>query len=470
MCGIFGIYSREEKKELSLLTYFGLYSLQHRGQESAGMALCDGYNIQMHKGMGLVSDVFKNEDIKKLNGKISVGHVRYSTTGSSLAGNAQPLAAYYQGGPLALTHNGNLVNTDVLRKELEKQGTAFLTSIDSEVILNLITRQTDKQNIAEAILACMEKLEGAYSLCIMTKDKLIGVRDPYGFRPLCLGRLADGSYVLSSESCGLDIVGAEYERDLEPGEVLVIDQDGCRSYYSSVKVQPKPCVFEYIYFARPDSTIEGFSVHEARRKMGAMLYKQLPIEADVVVPVPDSGISAAMGFSEASGIPYDMGLMKNRYVGRTFIQPKQELREFAVKLKLNPIREIVAGKKIVLIDDSIVRGTTSGRIVTLLRNAGAKEVHMYITSPPIAYPCYYGIDTTIRKELIASVSTVEQIRQYIGADSLTYLSKENLLDIFAPVKDSFCLACFDGEYPIKASEQVGVDKYVLETRGKKDGE
>jgi len=463
MCGVFGIFSKIERADLSLLTYFGLYSLQHRGQESAGIALCDGFDVKVHKGMGLVSEVFKNEDLKQLQGNISVGHVRYSTTGSSLVTNAQPLVARYLGGPIALAHNGNLVNTDKLRSELEKKGTAFLTTIDSEVIINLIAQQVDKATVEDGIVECMKKLEGAYALVILTQDKLIGARDPHGIRPLCLGQMPDGSYVLSSETCGLDVVGAKLLRDVGPGEVVVINKDGYK-VIQTISPRRASCVFEYIYFARPDSTIDGINVHLARKEMGRQLAKQCPVEADIVVPVPDSGISAALGFSEATGIPYENGLMKNRYIGRTFIQPKQELREFAVKLKLNPIREVVEGKKVVLIDDSIVRGTTSGKIVSLLREAGAKEVHMYITSPPIAHPCFYGIDTSIRKELIASDHSIEEIRQYIHADSLCYLEVEGLLRSVGLKEKNLCLACFNSNYPVKASENVGVDKYILEAR------
>ena len=462
-CGVFGIFSTRERQDLSLLTYFGLYALQHRGQESAGIALCDGYDVKVHKGMGLVSEVFKAEDLKQLTGNISIGHVRYSTTGSSLITNAQPLVARYLGGPIALAHNGNLVNTDHLRKELEQKGTAFLTSIDSEVIINLIAQQVDKPTVEDGVIACISKLEGAYSLVIMTQDKLIGVRDPHGIRPLCLGQMADGSYVLSSETCALDVVGAKLIRDVGPGEVVVINKEGYK-VIPTTSPRRASCVFEYIYFARPDSTIDGINVHLARQRMGQTLAGEYPIEADIVVPVPDSGISAAMGFSQATGIPYENGLMKNRYVGRTFIQPKQELREFAVKLKLNPIREIVEGKKVVLIDDSIVRGTTSGKIVQLLREAGAKEVHMYITSPPISHPCFYGIDTSIRKELIASSHTVEEIRSVIKADSLCYLSIEGLMKSVGLEKKELCLACFNGCYAVKASENIGVDKYILEAR------
>lgn len=466
MCGVFGIFSNEERKDLSLLTYFGIYALQHRGQESAGIAVSDGFDVKVHKGMGLVSEVFKSEDLKTLTGNISVGHVRYSTTGSSLITNAQPLVARYLGGPIALAHNGNLVNTDSLRKELEQKGTVFLTTIDSEVIMNLIAQEVNQPTVEDGVIQCMKKIQGAYSLVIATGDKLIGVRDPHGIRPLCLGKTKEGDYVLSSETCGLDVVGAEIIRDIAPGEIVVVNKDGYR-FIQTQSPRRASCIFEYIYFARPDSTIDGISVHLARKKMGEALAKQCPIDADIVVPVPDSGISAALGFSEATGIPYDNGLMKNRYVGRTFIQPKQELREFAVKLKLNPIREIVEGKRVVLIDDSIVRGTTSGKIVSLLREAGAKEVYMYITSPPITHPCFYGIDTSIRKELIASSHTIEEIRQYIKADRLCYLEEKGLLESVGLKEDQVCLACFNSKYPVQACENIGVDKYILETRREK---
>ena len=465
-CGVFGVYSHE--LDVSELTYFGLYALQHRGQESAGIAITDGAWMDVNRGMGLVKEVFRHQVPHMENQYIAIGHVRYSTTGSSMLANTQPLMVNYSGGKIALAHNGNLTNAGEIRKDLEEKGTIFQTTIDSEVFVNLIARSR-KVTVEEKIMESLRKIQGAYCLTVMTEDKLIGARDPQGFRPLCLGRLEDGGYVLSSESCGLDVVGAEFVRDIQPGEMVVIDDTGVQSYRFD-EAKPSMCVFEYIYFARPDSIVDGQSVHASRFEMGRVLARESGLTGDVVISVPDSGNTAATGFAYESGIPYVEGLIKNRYIGRTFIQPSQKQRDTAVKLKLNPIRSVVNGKKVIIIDDSIVRGTTSGKIVKMLRNAGAKEVHMVISSPPIEYPCYYGIDTSVRKELIAATKTVDEICEFIGADSLHFLSLEGLkqcMTILDP--NHMCYACFNGGYPVekKMDHPAEVDKYIFETRKKK---
>ena len=465
-CGVFGVYSHE--LDVSELTYFGLYALQHRGQESAGIAITDGAWMDVNRGMGLVKEVFRHQVPHMENQYIAIGHVRYSTTGSSMLANTQPLMVNYSGGKIALAHNGNLTNAGEIRKDLEEKGTIFQTTIDSEVFVNLIARSR-KVTVEEKIIESLRKIQGAYCLTVMTEDKLIGARDPQGFRPLCLGRLEDGGYVLSSESCGLDVVGAEFVRDIQPGEMVVIDDTGVQSYRFD-EAKPSMCVFEYIYFARPDSIVDGQSVHASRFEMGRVLARESGLTGDVVISVPDSGNTAATGFAYESGIPYVEGLIKNRYIGRTFIQPSQKQRDTAVKLKLNPIRSVVNGKKVIIIDDSIVRGTTSGKIVKMLRNAGAKEVHMVISSPPIEYPCYYGIDTSVRKELIAATKTVDEICEFIGADSLHFLSLEGLKQCMTTLDPNhMCYACFNGGYPVekKMDHPAEVDKYIFETRKKK---
>ena len=465
-CGVFGVYSHE--LDVSELTYFGLYALQHRGQESAGIAITDGAWMDVNRGMGLVKEVFRHQVPHMENQYIAIGHVRYSTTGSSMLANTQPLMVNYSGGKIALAHNGNLTNAGEIRKALEEKGTMFQTTIDSEVFVNLIARSR-KVTVEEKIMESLRKIQGAYCLTVMTEDKLIGARDPQGFRPLCLGRLEDGGYVLSSESCGLDVVGAEFVRDIQPGEMVVIDDTGVQSYRFD-EAKPSMCVFEYIYFARPDSIVDGQSVHASRFEMGRVLARESGLTGDVVISVPDSGNTAATGFAYESGIPYVEGLIKNRYIGRTFIQPSQKQRDTAVKLKLNPIRSVVNGKKVIIIDDSIVRGTTSGKIVKMLRNAGAKEVHMVISSPPIEYPCYYGIDTSVRKELIAATKTVDEICEFIGADSLHFLSLEGLKQCMTTLDPNhMCYACFNGGYPVekKMDHPAEVDKYIFETRKKK---
>lgn len=460
-CGVFGVYSREE--DVSMMTYLGLYALQHRGQESAGIAITDGAWMDVSRGMGLVNEVFRHQIPHMDNQYIAIGHVRYSTTGSSLLANTQPLIVNYAGGKISLAHNGNLTNAAEIRHQLEQEGTIFQTSIDSEVFVNLIARSR-KGRIEEKIIESLQKIQGAYCLTIMTENKLIGVRDPHGFRPLCIGKM-DDTWVLSSESCGLDVVGATFVRDVEPGEMVVIDEDGLTSYRFDEKAKKAACIFEYIYFARPDSVIDGQSVHDARFMMGRMLARESGFRGDIVISVPDSGTTAATGFAFESGIPFVEGLIKNRYIGRTFIQPTQKKRDTAVKLKLNAIRSAVEGKSVIMVDDSIVRGTTSGKIVRMLRNAGAKEVHMCVSSPPIGYPCYYGIDTSVRKELIAATKSVDEICTFIGADSLHFLSIEGLQKCVSKINcEDMCYACFNSAYPVDAPQNNNPDsdKYVFE--------
>ena len=464
-CGVFGVYSRTE--DVSEMTYFGLYALQHRGQESAGIALTDGAWMDVTRGMGLVNEVFRHQLPHMENQYIAIGHVRYSTTGSSLLANTQPLMVNYAGGKIALAHNGNLTNAAEIRHQLEQEGTIFQTSIDSEVFVNLIARSR-KETIEEKVLESLQKIQGAYCLTIMTEDKLIGARDPHGFRPLCIGKLDDGTWILSSETCGLDVNGAEFVRDVAPGEMVVIDDSGLKSYKFRQGEKLASCIFEYIYFARPDSVIDGQSVHAARFEMGRILARESKFEGDIVISVPDSGTTAATGYAYEAGLPFVEGLIKNRYIGRTFIQPTQKARDTAVKLKLNPIRSVVEGKRVIMVDDSIVRGTTSGKIVKMLRNAGAKAVYMCVSSPPIGYPCYYGIDTSVRKELIAATKSVEEIREYIGADGLHFLSLEGLKKSVSAVSaDSMCYACFNQAYPVAQGEKPqGDSKYVFEQRRK----
>ncbi|HWR42997.1 amidophosphoribosyltransferase [Sporomusa sp.] len=442
-CGVFGIFASQENVALS--TYWGLYALQHRGQESAGIAVTDGNVMDVQRGMGLVNEVFRH-NLPDMPARIAIGHVRYSTTGSSLLRNTQPLLVNYSGGQISLAHNGNLTNAHEMREDLEQKGSVFQTSIDSEVIVNLIARST-KQTVEEKIIDSLASVHGAYCLVIMTETKLIGVRDPHGFRPLCLGRLGEG-WVLASESCALDTVGAEFVRDIEPGEMVIIDDSGVVSRRFAETDRRAGCVFEYIYFARPDSVIDGQSVYQARFSMGRTLARESGFKADIVISVPDSGTTAALGYSHESGIPFAEGLMKNRYIGRTFIQPEQKKRDMGVRIKLNAVASVVKGKSIVMVDDSIVRGTTSGKIVRMLKDAGATAVHMCVSSPPIGFPCYYGIDTSARKELIASYKQVEEIRQFIGADSLHYLSLEGLHASIGHVpQKTLCNACFNCDYP-----------------------
>lgn len=461
-CGVFGIYLKEPAgpTDAARTAFFGLYALQHRGQESTGIAVSNGKEIMLHKGMGLVNEVFSQEIIEKMPGNIAIGHVRYSTTGSSLLVNAQPLVFRYLNGMIALAHNGNLVNASELRTRLATFGSVFQSTTDTEVIINLLARY-GQDRLEDALVKCMIDLKGAYSLLIMNETRLIGVRDPMGIRPLSLGKMGD-NYVLASESCAFDTVGAEMVRDLEPGEIVVIDDQGLRSINALKSGRRAHCIFEYVYFARPDSVIDGINVNRARRAMGRQLARESNIQADIVISVPDSGTSAALGFAEESGIPFEEGLIKNRYIGRTFIQPSQKMRDLGVRLKLNPVVEVVKGKRIIMVDDSIVRGTTSKKIVTMLRQAGATEVHMMVASPPTACPCFYGIDTSRREELIAAKMDVESIREFIGADSLHYLSLEGLFSVFAPRENDFCAACFNGSYPVPVEDYGQVSKFSLE--------
>ncbi len=446
-CGVFGIFMNHPllDTDAARTTFYGLYALQHRGQESCGIAVSNGHNIQLHKGMGLVSDVVKPRHVDQLKGNIAVGHVRYSTTGGSALVNAQPLVFHYLNGMVGLAHNGNLTNTVELRKRLATYGSVFQTTTDTEVIANLLARYSG-DTMEDALAKCMIDIKGAFALIIMTEDRLVGVRDQMGIRPLCIGNL-DGDYILASESAALDTVGAKFIRDVQPGEIVVIDKNGLRSLQVVHSPREAHCIFEYIYFARPDSTLDGINVNRARRELGKQLARECKIEADIVIAVPDSGTAAALGYSELSGITFEEGLMKNRYVGRTFIQPTQQMRELGVRLKLNAVPDVVAGKRIIMVDDSIVRGTTSKKIVSMLRDAGATEVHMLVASPPTKFPCYYGIDTSRREELIANTMNNEQIRQFIGADSLHYISMEGMFAAMKNDSDIYCAACFSGDYP-----------------------
>jgi amidophosphoribosyltransferase len=443
-CGLFGIHGHPEAAHL---TYLGLYALQHRGQESAGVVASDGGRLRLEKGMGLVNDIFTDDKLRGLTGDRAMGHVRYSTAGDTVAANAQPILIDCHRGPIALAHNGNLVNAGMLRQELEAAGSIFQSTSDTEVILHLYARN-HRQRLEDAIAASLSKVRGAFSLLFLTRDALVAARDPWGFRPLVVGRL-DGATIVCSETCALDLIGARYVRDVEPGELLVVDPAGTRSYRPFPPVEPRQCVFEHIYFARPDSQVFGRNVLESRLLLGRQLAREAPADADVVVPVPDSGMGAALGYARESGLPFEWGLIRNHYVGRTFIEPKQSIRSFGVKIKLNPVQSVLDGRRIVLIDDSIVRGTTSRKIVGMVKGAGAREVHVRISSPPTIGPCYYGIDTPLRSELIAATQSVEEIRRFIGADSLAYLSHQELLrSVDDPGGARHCTACFSGRYPV----------------------
>lgn len=462
-CGVFGIWS-PHTSDVSLTTYYGLYALQHRGQESAGIAVNDEGVFRYYRDLGLVNDVFTPAQLEKLgSGQMAVGHVRYSTSGITNRINAQPIVVNHSKGRMALAHNGNLVNSYELRTELENSGCIFQSTADTEVISYIITRERIKTgSIEEAVEHAMDRIDGAYSLVLMSASKLMAVRDPHGFRPLCYGVTEDGQYIVASESCALDAVGAKLIRDLKPGEIMIFDDNGIRSIETHCgKAKPSMCVFEYIYFARPDSIIDGCSVHEARVRAGAFLALEHPVQADVVIGVPDSGLDAAIGYARQSGIPYSIGLLKNKYIGRTFIAPTQKARENLVRIKLNPISEVIRGKRVILIDDSIVRGTTSARIVKLIREAGAKEVHMRVSAPPFLNPCYYGTDIDSRENLIACHHTVEETAKIIGADSLGYLSVRNALEIAkgAAGGGGFCSACFDGEYPTAVPEKTEKNRF-----------
>lgn len=442
-CGVFGIFGHPEAANL---TYLGLYALQHRGQESVGISSSDGQRMRLHKAMGYVADAFQEQTLERLAGTSAIGHVRYSTAGESGLKNAQPIQIECAHGEIAVAHNGNLVNADELRHALVQQGSIFQTTSDTEVLLHLYARsraQTRDQALVEAIA----QAKGAFSLVWLTKDRLIAARDPHGFRPLTLGRLGD-AYIVCSETCALDLIDATWVRDIEPGEVLIISADGVKSIKPFADARRAHCVFEHVYFARPDSYVFGQSVNEVRTAFGHQLAREQPADVDVVVPIPDSGVCAATGFATEAGVPLQMGLIRNHYVGRTFIEPQQSIRHFGVRVKLNPVKSILAGKRVVLVDDSLVRGTTSRKIVKMVRAAGATEVHLRISCPPTVSPCFYGVDTPQRSELIAATHTIEEIRKYIGADSLGYLSLEGLLDAVGPGRASYCTSCYTGEYPV----------------------
>lgn len=462
-CGVFGVYADGE--DVARLTYFGLFGLQHRGQESAGIAVSDGSRIRCFKDMGLVTRVFDETVIAELTGHIAIGHTRYSTTGSSVLRNAQPIVCESSYGPIAIGHNGNLVNTSDLRAELEADGETFESTSDTEIIARLIAR-SKARTVEEAIEEMMHKAVGAYSLVVLTRDKLIGVRDPHGVRPLCLGRLNTEHHVISSETCALNLVGGKFMRAVEPGEIVVIDKSGVREIQALPTARRALCVFEFIYFARPDSMMYHKTLHMARQRMGHELAGEHPANAHIVIPIPDTGTPAAIGYAQASRIPYSEGVIRNRYIQRTFIEPDQRMRDLGVKMKFSPLRETLAGKRIVMVEDSIVRGTTTRPTVKLLRDAGAAEIHVRISSPPIRYPCFYGIDMAKQKELIASGLSVEEVGQHIGADSLGYLSIQGLVRAIGLKRDKFCLACFDGRYPIEIPEHIKVSKFALEPDGK----
>ena len=454
-CGVFGVYA--SNINVAQTTFFALFALQHRGQESAGIAVTDGNEIKIHTNMGLVSQVFTETDLSLLTGNIGIGHNRYSTTGSSKPMNAQPIIAKSDGLTIALAHNGNIINSKLLRDELQDRGFYFHTSSDSEVIANLFLASPGR-NWQQKIGHAMSRLQGAYSLVILTENELIGVRDSFGVRPLCLGSI-DGGWSIASESCALDHIGARFIREIEPGEIVVIDKQGVKSFKKG-KGKKALCIFEYIYFARPDSIIQGKLLYPTREAMGRILAEEYPIDADLVMGVPDSATAAGIGYSNASGIPYCEGLLKNRYVGRTFIEPDQRIRELGVQLKFNPLSHTISGKRLVVVDDSIVRGTTTPHVVNMLKKAGAAEVHLRICAPPIRYPCFFGVDMATRWELIAARKTVPEIREHLGADSLGYLSLDGLIRAVELPRDIFCLACFTGAYPIPV--QIEMDKLALE--------
>ncbi|HEY2152344.1 MAG TPA: amidophosphoribosyltransferase [Vicinamibacterales bacterium] len=442
-CGVFGIFGHHEAANM---TYLGLYALQHRGQESAGIAASNGERVRISKSMGYVADVFDGETLSQLAGPIAIGHVRYSTAGESKLLNAQPILIDCAHGQIALCHNGNIVNARELRDELVQQGSIFQSNSDTEVILHLYAR-SKAGSVEGAIIESVSQVQGAFSLVMQTRDSLIAVRDPHGFRPLALGRLGD-AVVICSETCAMDLIGATYERDVEPGEILIVNRDGVRTFKPFPPAPLAHCIFEHVYFARPDSYVFGRSVNETRTELGRVLAREQPVSADVVVPVPDSGVCAAMGFAEESGVPLRMGLIRNHYVGRTFIQPQSSIRHFGVKVKLNPVRSILDGKRVVLVDDSLVRGTTSRKIVGMVRAAGAKEVHVRISCPPTISPCFYGVDTPQKSELIAATHTLEEIRGFLEADSVAYLSLEGLMSTVGRERGSYCSSCYTGEYPV----------------------
>ena len=455
-CGIFGIYDHPQAAKL---TYLGLFALQHRGQESTGIVASDGFSLVTHRGLGLVDKVFNEEILRSLPGKLAIGHNRYSTSGSSSAANVQPLLISFFGEGIALSHNGTLINARELREDLESQGFIFQSTMDTEVIVHLLRKLSQTQEKRQALLATLGLLKGAYSLLLLTDHEVIGARDPHGFRPLVIGKLKE-SYLLASETCALDLLGAKYLREVKPGEMLAINEKGLKSFRIAPQAKLAQCIFEHIYFARPDSIVFGEAVHQVRERLGRRLAQEHPAEADLTICVPDSGMVASLGYAWQSRIPWGMGLTRNHYIGRTFIQPVQFARDVEVKIKLNPIKDVLQGKRVVLVDDSIVRGTTCKKIIRILREGGAKEVHFRISSPPIRYPCFFGIDTPVQKELIASSHSVEKIRRSIGANSLGYLSLEGLLSCVRRPQD-YCTACFSGNYPLKVHSQR---EYIFEIK------
>ncbi len=459
-CGVFGIFGHPEAANMS---YLGLYALQHRGQEGCGISAADGARLRTHVGTGLVADVFKDDNIfNSLPGKAAIGHVRYSTAGGDSIKNCQPIAVNYSRGSIAVAHNGNLVNAQEVRSELEKSGSIFSTTADTEVVIHLLAR-SQADHLADRIAEALRAVRGAYSLVFLSETRMVAVRDPHGFRPLVLGQV-DGAYVVASETCALDLIEAKYIREVEPGEMIVFDKDGMTSLRPFEERKLSQCIFEFIYFARPDSTIFGQQVYEMRKNFGKQLAREHAVEADIVIPVPDSGVPAAIGYAEESGLSYQMGLIRNHYVGRTFIEPQQSIRHFGVKIKLNAIREVLEGKRVVVVDDSVVRGTTSRKIIKMIRKAGAKEVHMRVSSPPTSFPCFYGIDTPTRKELISSSHTIDEICRYITADTLGYLSIDGMRRVVG-VEDgtcgNFCDACFSGDYPVKFPRLTDDDQLGL---------
>jgi amidophosphoribosyltransferase len=442
-CGIFGVFGHPEAAKL---TFFGLYALQHRGEESAGIVISDGTWVREHKGMGLVPEVFNEQQLARLQGNLAIGHVRYSTTGSSMLKNAQPFLVSHGGLALAIAHNGNLTNAHTLRQDLEKRGAIFQSTMDSEIFIHLIAHALEN-GLESALIQALSQVQGAYSMLMLTQDQLIGARDPFGFRPLCLGRL-NGAYVLASETCALDLVEAQYVRDIEPGEIVLIDAQGLRSIKPFPQDRQAFCIFEFIYFARPDSLIFGQNVYQVRKRLGRMMAQEFPLEADLAMPFPDSGNYAALGYAEASGIPFEMAVIRNHYIGRTFIQPSQTMRDFGVRVKLNPVKSVLKGKRVVIIEDSIIRGTTSRTRVQAIRSAGATEIHMLVSCPPHRFPCYYGIDFSTKGELIACQHSVPEIQKFLELDGLGYLSQEGMIEATGLPASTFCLACFDGRYPI----------------------
>jgi amidophosphoribosyltransferase len=447
-CGVFGVYGHPEAANL---VYLGLYGLQHRGQESAGIVSSNGKTLISHRGMGLVADIFNSEVIQRLEGTLAIGHNRYSTTGSTTLKNCQPLVVEYARGGLAVAHNGNLVNFGELRQRLERSGAIFQSSSDSEVIIHLVAASR-ATSLIDGVVDALSQIRGAYSLLFLTERQMIAARDPFGFRPLVIGKLKD-AIVFASETCALDLVRADYVREVEPGEVVIADESGTRSIRPFAPMPPRRCIFEYVYFSRPDSTVFGRNVYQVRKQQGRALARECPAGADVVVPVPDSGVPAALGYAEEAGLPFEFGLIRSHYVGRTFIEPAQAIRHFGVKIKFNPVPAVLEGKRVVLVEDSLVRGTTLKKVIPMLRQAGAREIHMRVAAPPTTHSCFYGIDTPTRQELLASHQSIEEIRRFIGADSLGYLSWEGLYSFDGNPAGGFCDACFTGKYPVEISDE-----------------